>query len=98
LRHIATIQSIGSSTRLKVCELSDREVRYLIDNLKINNLEKRYEQEVVGYWQALELILEQAEHLKFSESYITQINSLLLKYSAKDERQRGKYKTLLIKL
>ncbi len=98
LRHIATIQSIGSSTRIEGSELSDKEVKELIENLEINKLKNRDEQEVVGYWETLELLLDNAENIDLSESYIFQLHGLLLKYSAKNDRQRGQYKNLTNKV
>ena len=98
LRHIATIQSIGSSTRIEGSELSDIEVKNLIENLEVNKLEKRDEQEVVGYWETLELLLDNAASIDLSERYIFQLHGLLLKYSSKDEHQRGQYKNLTNKV
>ena len=94
LRHIATIQSIGSSTRIEGSKLKDKDVRQLIEDIKINELETRDEQEVIGYWETLELILENSKELELSEKYIFQLHSMLLKYSSKDDRQKGIYKNL----
>jgi Fic family protein len=98
LRQIATIQSIGSSTRIEGSELSDNEVKELIDNLSINKLDRRDEQEVIGYWETLELLLDNASEIPLSERYMFQLHGLLLKYSGKDERQRGQYKNLTNKV
>ena len=49
LRHVATIESIGSSTRIEGSKLSDREVEKLLSKLKINSFRTRDEQEVAGY-------------------------------------------------
>ena len=38
LRRIATIESIGSSTRIEGSKLTDREVEQLLDNLEIQKL------------------------------------------------------------
>ena len=58
LRHIATTQNIGSSTRIEGNQLDDNEVKHIIENLEISNLETRDEQEVVGYWEvASKLVL-----------------------------------------
>jgi len=92
LRQIATIQSIGSSTRIEGSELTDSEVKSLISDLQINKLKTRDEQEVIGYWEALELVTENATEIPLTESYILQLHSLLLTYSSKDSRQRGQYK------
>jgi Fic family protein len=98
LRYIATIQSIGSSTRIEGSKLSDREVTELIQNMSINQLETRDEQEVIGYWETLELLLENAPDIDLSERYIYQLHSLLLKYSQKDSSQLGRYKNLANKV
>ncbi|MCB9426527.1 MAG: hypothetical protein H6584_05810 [Flavobacteriales bacterium] len=50
LRNIATIQSIGSSTRIEGATLTDEEVKQLLKSVQINKLDKREEQEVVGTW------------------------------------------------
>lgn len=92
LKQLATIQSIGSSTRIEGSNLSDYEIQSLLSNVEVNKLETRDEQEAVGYWEALEIILENAELLELSENYIHQLHSLLLKYSGKDSSQRGLYK------
>ena len=45
LLHVATIESIGSSTRIEGARLSDREVEKLLSKLKINSFRTRDEQE-----------------------------------------------------
>lgn len=94
LRNIATIESIGSSTRIEGATLSDKEVQELLNDIKITKLKTRDEQEVIGYYKVLELIYENFSDIKLSESYIKQLHQLLLKYSIKDERHRGTYKNL----
>lgn len=94
LRDIATIQSIGSSTRIEGATLTDEEVKKLLKSVQINKLDKREEQEVVGYYEALELILEYYETINLSERYLHQLHTVLLKYSSKDQRHKGQYKTL----
>jgi len=49
LRTIATIQSIGSSTRIEGATLSNAEVESLLKTTKITHFKTRDEQEVVGY-------------------------------------------------
>lgn len=92
LRQLATIQSIGSSTRIEGSQLSDEEIKILIDNLEINHLQTRDQQEVVGYWETLTLIQDNATEIEISERFIHQLHGLLLKYSEKDSSQRGQYK------
>lgn len=94
LRKIATIESIGSSTRIEGATLTDKEVQELLNDIKITKLKSRDEQEVVGYYEVLELIYENYKDIPLSESYIKQLHQLLLKYSSKDERHRGGYKQL----
>lgn len=94
LRKIATIESIGSSTRIEGATLSDKEVKELLNDIKITKLKSRDEQEVVGYYEVLELIYENYENIPLTESYIKQFHQLLLKHSNKDERHRGGYKHL----
>lgn len=94
LKELSTIQSIGSSTRIEGSKLQDDEIRNLIKDLDINKLQSRDEEEVTGYYEALDLIYESYETLFLSESYIKQLHGLLLKYSSKDTRHRGQYKSL----
>ena len=94
LRKIATIESIGSSTRIEGATLSDKEVQELLNDIKITKLKSRDEQEVVGYYEVLELIYENYKDIPLTESYVKQFHQLLLKYSNKDKRHRGGYKHL----
>jgi Fic family protein len=92
LKTMATIQSIGSSTRIEGATLSNAEVESLLKNLKTTSFKTREEQEVVGYYETLELILEQYEHIELSESNIKTLHNQLLKFSEKDQRHKGAYK------
>ncbi|KOY84296.1 hypothetical protein AD998_21670 [bacterium 336/3] len=94
LHKIATIQSTGSSTRIEGCILSDDEVQSLLKNLKITKLKTRDEEEIVGYYEVLELIFEQYPFIDFTENNILQFHHLLLKHSQKDQRHKGTYKNL----
>lgn len=94
LRKIATIESIGSSTRIEGATLTDQEVQQLLDHIRITKLKSRDEQEVVGYYEVLELIYEHYSDIKLSGNYIKQLHQMLLKHSKKDERHRGGYKHL----
>lgn len=94
LRKIATIESIGSSTRIEGATLTDQEVQELLQDIKITKLKSRDEQGVIGYYEVLELTYENYADIKLTESYIKQLHQLLLKYSHKDERHRGGYKHL----
>ncbi len=94
LRKIATIESIGSSTRIEGAQLTNKEIKQLLENIKITELKSRDEQEVVGYYDVLEIIYENYENISISKNYIQQLHQNLLKYSTKDDRHRGVYKNL----
>ena len=94
LRHVATIESIGSSTRIEGSKLSDREVERLLSNLEIGLFASRDEQEVAGYAEVMETIFRAWEDLPFTENYIKQFHRDLLRHSGKDIRHRGEYKKL----
>ena len=94
LRKIATIESIGSSTRIEGAQLTNDEIKQLLENVKITELKSRDEQEVVGYYDVLEIIYENYENINISKNYIQQLHQNLLKYSTKDDRHRGVYKNL----
>ena len=94
LRHVATIESIGSSTRIEGSKLSDREVERLLANLKIQRFSSRDEQEVAGYAEVMETIFQAWAEIPFTENHIKKLHRDLLRHSDKDERHRGEYKTL----
>ena len=94
LRKIATIESIGSSTRIEGVTLTDKEIEKLLNDVKISKLKTRDEQEVIGYYDTLEIIYENYNNIHLSENYIKQLHQNLLRYSDKDARHRGQYKSL----
>ena len=63
LRHVATIESIGSSTRIEGSKLTVREVVRLLSNLEIRKFSSRDEQEVAGYAEVMETVLPSAHGL-----------------------------------
>lgn len=94
LRHVATIESIGSSTRIEGSKLTDREVERLLTNLEIKHFSSRDEQEVAGYGEVMETIFHAWTDIPVTENHIKQLHRDLLRHSDKDERHRGEYKTL----
>ncbi len=94
LRRVATIESIGSSTRIEGSRLSDREVERLLANLDIKAFASRDEQEVAGYAEAMETVFHSWPEIAITENHIKQLHRDLLRYSSKDERHRGEYKKL----
>lgn len=94
LKKIATIESIGSSNRIEGNKLSDKEIETLLSNIKTTSFKNRDEEEIAGYAELANLIFNDYEIIPFTENYIKQMHSILLKHSTKDERHRGEYKTL----
>lgn len=94
LKHVATIESIGSSTRIEGALMSDGEVESLLSGLSTSSFRTRDEQEVAGYAGVMQLIFESAQHMPVSENVLKQLHRDLLKYSTKDEHHRGEYKTI----
>src|SRR5450759_446362 len=78
LRRVATIESIGSSTRIEGSKLSDREVERLLANLEIKSFASRDEQEVAGYAEAMELVSRSWQDITITENHIKQLHCDLL--------------------
>lgn len=93
LRRVATIESIGSSTRIEGSKMSDREVERLLSNLEIKSFDTRDEQEVAGYAEVMDQVFSAWQDIPFTENHIKQLHQMLLRYSEKDTRHRGNYKT-----
>lgn len=93
LRHVATIESIGSSTRIEGSKLSDSDIEALLSSTTTQSLESRDEQEVAGYAEVMETIFDNFNEIPLSENYVKQLHAMLLRHSNKDDRHRGEYKT-----
>lgn len=94
LRRVATIESIGSSTRIEGAKLSDREVETLLGHLRTESFRSRDEEEVAGYAYVMETIQASWADMPVTEGTVLQLHRDLLRYSSKDERHRGDWKTL----
>ncbi len=94
LRRVATIESIGSSTRIEGSKLSDRQVELLLARLDIRSFSSRDEQEVAGYADVMDTIFQASPDIPVTENNLKQLHRDLLRYSQKDERHRGEYKKL----
>jgi Fic family protein len=95
LRKVATIESVGSSTRIEGAKLSDAEVEDLLSRaISVRSFKTRDEQEVAGYAEAMDLLFEAYAHMHLTENHIRQLHQTLLRHSDKDARHRGSYKTL----
>lgn len=93
LRRVATIESIGSSTRIEGAKLSDKEVEQLLTGLEVKEFASRDEEEVAGYAKTMETVFAHWQDVALTENHIKQLHRDLLQYSSKDERHRGEYKT-----
>jgi len=92
LRVLATIESIGSSTRIEGAQLSDPEVSALLDGLDMRSFRSRDEQEVAGYAKTIQLIYDSYEQIDLTENNIKYLHKVLLQFSTKDEWHLGEYK------
>ncbi|NOQ75237.1 MAG: Fic family protein [Crocinitomix sp.] len=92
LRSVATVQSTGASTRIEGSRMTDSEVQKLINDISISKLQERDQQEVLGYYNVLDIIIEAYQDINISESSIQNLHNQLLKHSAKDQWHKGKYK------
>ncbi|MBI1228027.1 MAG: Fic family protein [Bacteroidetes bacterium] len=92
LRTLATVQSIGSSTRIEGSTLTNAEVEILLKDINITKFKTRDEQEVAGYYEALELILDQYEFIELSIGNIKTLHNVLMKHSDKDQQHKGNFK------
>lgn len=92
LKSIATVRSVGASTRIEGSRMTDEEVEVLIKNLDISKLEERDQQEVAGYFETLEVIAESFKDIEITENNLKHLHNQLLKYSEKDAWHKGDYK------
>lgn len=92
LKSIATVRSVGASTRIEGSKMTDAEVEVLLDKLSVSKLDERDEQEVAGYFEVLDTIAENFPSIDVSEGGIKNLHKLLMKYADKDEWHKGDYK------
>lgn len=74
--------------------MTDREVEQLLSKLEIKKFDSRDEQEVAGYAEVMETVFHAFTDIPITENHLKQLHRDLLRYSVKDERHRGEYKTL----
>lgn len=92
LKSVATVRSVGASTRIEGSALTDNEVEVLIAAVQPHKMEERDVQEVIGYYEALGLISDSFKDIEITESNIKHLHNVLMRYSTKDEWHRGDYK------
>jgi len=93
LKRSIIVTSTGASTRIEGSQLSDKEVEKLLKGLKTSKIKDRDSQEVAGYAEVLQTVFDSYKDIPFTEGIILQFHAQLLRYSEKDKRQRGKYKS-----
>jgi Fic family protein len=94
LRKVATIESVGSSTRIEGAKLTDGEIERLLSGVGLARFRSRDEEGVAGYAEAMNLVFESYADIPLDENHIKQLHQILLKHSSKDARHRGEYKKL----
>jgi Fic family protein len=92
LKSIATVRSVAASTRIEGSRMSNEEVEVLLRNIDITKLVDRDSQEVVGYFDVLDIITESYQDISITESSINNLHNILLKHSQKDSWHKGRYK------
>ncbi len=92
LKNIATVESVGASNRIEGNKMSDEEVDALLKHIDISKLSDRDAQEVVGYFEVLDLISESYIDIFSTESQIKYLHNRLMRYSEKDNWHKGNYK------
>src|SRR3989344_8833906 len=92
LRRSVLVTSAGSSTRIEGAKLTDKEVEKIMHGIAVSKFADRDSQEVQGYLETLKNVFDNYKKLPLREGVILSLHKELLKYSTKDERQRGHYK------
>ena len=92
LKSIATVRSVGASTRIEGSKMSDEEVEVLLKEIDITKITDRDSQEVLGYFETLDVISESNADISITESSLKNLHNILMKYSKKDEWHKGDYK------
>jgi len=94
LKQSTIVSSVGSSTRIEGSKMSDDQVKKLLSGLKVSRLKDRDSQEVAGYAELIETIFENYKEIQITENRILGFHDILLKFSEKDKRHKGRYKFL----
>lgn len=94
LKTIATIRSVGASNRIEGNSMTDEEIDVLLKEIDVSKLVDRDSQEVVGYFDTLDMIVDNYNNIDITASNIKSLHNLLMKHSQKDEWHRGDYKIM----
>ncbi|MBI2338184.1 Fic family protein [Candidatus Daviesbacteria bacterium] len=93
LKKSVLITSTGASTRIEGARLSDDDIEDLMQGIAVQKFTDRDRQEIQGYYELLQIIFENWEHIRFGENTIKHLHQELLKYAEKDQNHRGRYKS-----
>src|SRR5947207_2621539 len=74
LKHVATIESIGSSTRIEGAALSDEQVEALLSGIRKKSFRSRDEQEVAGYADVMDGVFQNWQYIPLTENHIKQLH------------------------
>jgi Fic family protein len=99
MRRLATIASIGASTRIAGSTLSNQEVATLLADPERRPLSSQDEEavaDVAGYADAMSLVKDSWDSITVSEEHLRQLHAVLLQHSGKGEAHqlRGEYKRI----
>ncbi len=94
LQKVATVESVGASTRIEGAEVSDAEVEQILKGIKIDSLRARDEAEVRGYADLLNLVFSDWRTLPLTENYVRQMHRIMLQHWEPDRHHRGEYKSM----
>jgi Fic family protein len=94
LQRVATVESVGASTRIEGAEVSDAEVEQILKGIKIDSFRARDEAEVRGYADLLNLVFSEWRTLPLTETYVRQMHRIMLQHWEPDRHHRGEYKSL----
>ncbi len=72
--------------------MTDDEVEILINKLKISKFEERDQQEVAGYFEALDTIYEYYKDIEITEGNLKNLHKIIMSHCEKDVWHRGNYK------
>ncbi len=92
MKSIATVRSVGASTRIEGSKMSNEEVEVLLKEIDITKIEDRDSQEVVGYFETFDLVSDSYNDMSIKENRLKNLHKILLKHSEKDDWHKGYYK------
>lgn len=93
LKKRVIITSTGASTRIEGSKMNDAEVTRFLHSIRTVPPKNKDEQEVAGYADLTARVFDNYTTLQLTEGYILQFHKILLQFSEKDARHRGRYKT-----